>query len=364
MVNKSFVLVLPLLFLSACGSSDYAGSDKPTAIKIGKPYVIAGKKYYPHYDENYDEVGQASWYGPGFHGRMTASGEKYNQHGLTAAHTTLPMPSLVKVTRLDNGKSVVVRVNDRGPYESGRILDLSHESATQLGLVGVGVAKVRVQYLSEDTEKYIDELGLNRPQGWGGRSFAKNNKNDNNEEVFADDFAPQRESAQSIAAPIEVVSSKSLMSVSELEPIKVAPAQTIDKQIDEEESHISAAVDDFDGETLPKQIIAAPMIAQKTNNLSKPEQKITSEIAQKKTGNYIVQAGAFTDKNNAQKRFSAITKITNISKTAGVKIIESTVNGLKFYRVVSASALSIETAQKLLEEIKTIGINDARIIVE
>src|SRR3546814_18900599 len=95
------------------------------------------------------ESGIASWYGPGFHGKLTANGEGYDQDAMTAAHRTLPMPSLVQVTKLENGHSVRVRVNDRGPYAHGRIIDMSKRSAELLGFTNQGTAKVRVQVLEE-----------------------------------------------------------------------------------------------------------------------------------------------------------------------------------------------------------------------
>lgn len=124
--------------------------------KIGKPYKINGVTYYPMESaDGYSEVGIASWYGPGFHGKLTANGEKYNQKAMTAAHKTLPLPTLVKVENLENGKSVVVRVNDRGPYSKGRIIDLTEVAAKRLGMIDKGTAKVRVSVLSEDPDCYV-----------------------------------------------------------------------------------------------------------------------------------------------------------------------------------------------------------------
>ena len=128
----------------------------PGPKKIGKPYKINGVTYYPMESaDGYSEVGIASWYGPGFHGKLTANGEKYNQKAMTAAHKTLPLPTLVKVENLENGKSVVVRVNDRGPYSKGRIIDLTEVAARRLGMIDKGTAKVRVSVLSEDPDCYV-----------------------------------------------------------------------------------------------------------------------------------------------------------------------------------------------------------------
>ena len=114
--------------------------------RVGNPYKIAGKKYKPKHEPHYDETGIASWYGPKFHGKLTANGEIYDMDGMTAAHKTLPLNSMVRVTNLETGKTIEVRINDRGPFIDGRIIDLSRAAAKELGLIGHGTAKVRVQY--------------------------------------------------------------------------------------------------------------------------------------------------------------------------------------------------------------------------
>jgi rare lipoprotein A len=114
--------------------------------KIGKPYQIRGRWYVPAEDPNYDRSGVASWYGPDFHGKRTANGETFDMHGLTAAHTTLPLPSYVYVTNLSNGRTLLLRVNDRGPYVAGRIIDLSKGAARILGTEANGIGHVRVRY--------------------------------------------------------------------------------------------------------------------------------------------------------------------------------------------------------------------------
>ena len=119
--------------------------------KIGNPYQVGGVWYYPERDLAYDETGIGSWYGDEFAGRLTANGEIFDPDMVTAAHKTLPMPSVVRVTNLDNGKSLVVRINDRGPFVAGRIIDLSLEAARLIGYRDQGIARVRVQVLAEQT---------------------------------------------------------------------------------------------------------------------------------------------------------------------------------------------------------------------
>lgn len=114
---------------------------------VGKPYKIAGKTYRPRVDPRYKKVGLASWYGKAFHGRQTANGEIFDMNRLTAAHTTMPLPSYARVTNVENGRSVIVRVNDRGPFHGNRVIDLSKRTSDVLDFQGAGIAKVKVEYV-------------------------------------------------------------------------------------------------------------------------------------------------------------------------------------------------------------------------
>jgi rare lipoprotein A len=115
--------------------------------RVGKPYTVAGRVYEPAEDNSYSAVGLASWYGDDFHGRYTANGEIYDMNSITAASPTLPLPSYARVTNLSNHKSIVVRVNDRGPYVADRVMDVSAQTAKMLGFYGKGVTKVKVEYI-------------------------------------------------------------------------------------------------------------------------------------------------------------------------------------------------------------------------
>jgi rare lipoprotein A len=145
----ALVLAAALTVLAGCASHPPPPADGNGAglYKVGKPYQIDGTWYYPAQDFSYDETGIASWYGADFHGKNTANGEVFDLNGLTAAHRTLPLPSVVQVTNLDNGRSITLRVNDRGPYARGRVIDVSRRAAQLLGFEGSGTAKVRVQIL-------------------------------------------------------------------------------------------------------------------------------------------------------------------------------------------------------------------------
>src|ERR1700694_3883179 len=116
--------------------------------RIGKPYTVSGRVYVPEEDTNYRQEGMASWYGDDFHGRLTANGEVFDMESLTAAHPTLPMPCYARVTNLGNGKLLIGRVNDRGPYHGNRLIDVSNKAAELLEFKGVGVARVRVEYVA------------------------------------------------------------------------------------------------------------------------------------------------------------------------------------------------------------------------
>ncbi len=150
---------------------------------VGEPYRVAGKTYIPRDNPRYSKVGLASWYGAAFHGRLTANGEVYDVNGLTAAHPTLPLPSYVRVTNLENGRSLVVRVNDRGPFAHDRLIDVSARAAQMLGFKQEGTAKVRVDFVGPARMDGQDERLLMASyrgpdaapgQGRGFTSFAAN----------------------------------------------------------------------------------------------------------------------------------------------------------------------------------------------
>lgn len=166
----AWILAGALLVLSACATNDGDGAGhrklNPDRIKDAEPrdepqvragnppvYVIKGKQYRTLKSHHgFKQAGYASWYGTKFHGRNTSNGEKYDMYAMTAAHKTLPIPCYVRVTRDDNGKSIIVRVNDRGPFVDGRIIDLSYAAATKLGITQSGTAKVHIEAI--DVGKY------------------------------------------------------------------------------------------------------------------------------------------------------------------------------------------------------------------
>src|ERR1700694_4917266 len=174
--------VAACLFLANCASSGkfasrvdpkYGVSSSPRVVafgepvpkgggtyRVGKPYTVAGRVYVPEKDASYREEGLAAWYGDDFHGRQTANGEVFDMASLTAAHPTLPMPCYARVTNLSNGKSLVVRVNDRGPYHGNRLIDVSNRAAELLEFKGNGVAHVRVEYVGRGPLEGSDDRQL------------------------------------------------------------------------------------------------------------------------------------------------------------------------------------------------------------
>ncbi len=164
-------LVLLLCFVSCAKERHYVRKGKPPARKViilpekggpsFRPYVIHGQKYYPLPDsEGFVQFGKASWYGKKFHGRPTASGERFDMYKKSAAHKTLPLGTHVKVTNLSNKRHAVLRINDRGPFVKGRIIDLSYAAAKDLGLIGPGVADVKIVALAREVGNFKSPQGL------------------------------------------------------------------------------------------------------------------------------------------------------------------------------------------------------------
>ena len=176
-MTRGFVSVLLVLLVAGCTTCEVASLPPPLpepeappppvvkkakpkgAFRVGEPYKVAGVLYTPSFDWDYAEQGNASWYGAPFHGRLTANGELYDQNELTAAHQTLPLPSVVRVTNLENGRSLVLRINDRGPFIKGRILDVSRKAAKLLKFHDKGTTQVRVELLEKESRRAAAELG-------------------------------------------------------------------------------------------------------------------------------------------------------------------------------------------------------------
>ncbi len=197
---------VPTVKRSAFTSSEYGVAVSPRMSRdpnppkgggrylLGKPYTVKGKVYIPADDPYYVATGTASWYGADFHGRQTANGEIFSANGLSAAHPTLPIPSYVRVTNLQNGRSIVVRINDRGPYVAGRIIDLSWKAASLLGYDHQGSTNVKVEYvgkapLNGDDTRYLMASLTGAPAGAGGGGRNRTSLMDMAGDLFSNMFA-------------------------------------------------------------------------------------------------------------------------------------------------------------------------------
>jgi rare lipoprotein A len=269
--------------------------------KVGNPYQIDNVWYYPREQPDYDETGIASWYGPTFYGKSTANGEIYDGGALTAAHRTLPMPVNVRVTNLDNGKSIIVRVNDRGPYARGRIIDLSRRAAELLDVVQTGTAKVRVTYLSR-----ADMEGGGPPPA----------------------ITPPEIASALPAVPAAKIDTSSLSAV------PGAPLAPPVKRY-----------------ALPTPVTQPPV--QLAAN--QPSEQVVQEPVSAATHLYV-QAGAFSKLDNAK---------VLLSKLGGdLRISTLQRNGQTLYRVRTGPLNSIEDADAALSRITGAGSNDAHIVVD
>ncbi|MBR1649233.1 MAG: septal ring lytic transglycosylase RlpA family protein [Alphaproteobacteria bacterium] len=318
----AFVTTIGLLGgLSACTASSPDITDPPQkqaaaiinqggVYKVGKPYKILGRWYYPKEDYNYSEVGTASWYGPDFHSKRTANGEKYDMHSLTAAHRTLPLPSIVRVTNLENGRSLVVRVNDRGPYARNRIIDVSKKVAQLLGFLEQGTAKVRVEVLEKESKNLKAALT-------GSPAYADVN-----------------------AAPVAKINS------SQISPIAGSTVAAKTTPSGENKNGYGNFVPDYDYD--PDKPLKTPQISV---SASKPS-------AAKSTSNngFYVQAGAFTNKDSAQ----SLSK--RLQKFGDAQIVPAEINGRLFYRVRVGPYSGQQQALAAQAKIRNYGISAAHIV--
>ena len=281
--------------------------------KIGKPYRIGGVWYYPAVDYEYQETGVASWYGPGFDGKSTANGERYDMNSLTAAHRTLPLPSIVRVTNLENGRALTLRVNDRGPFAHGRIIDVSRRAAQLLGFEQQGTAKVRVEIMPEES--------LALAMGQSGGQYAT---------AHPEETAPR-------AAPAIAVTSE------ELPPpgataVPAAPERPEPLQRPELTAEPPP----------PTQVYAFSPV--------QPETQMTVQPV--RPTQLFVQAGSFVNYQNAY-RLSAL--LSSLGKS---EVSPTFVGGQQFFRVRVGPIGSVDEADRLLERVIGAGHSDARIVVQ
>ncbi|MDX1975147.1 MAG: septal ring lytic transglycosylase RlpA family protein [Rickettsiales bacterium] len=381
-------LIPVLMLLTACQSAPV-----PQGMKVGNPYVIDGKTYYPEYDKAYDRTGQASWYGPGFHGKYTANGEIYDQNDLTAASPTLPMPSIVRVTNLENGKSSLIRVNDRGPFKSNRIIDLSKRSAQTLGIHSL--AQVRVQFLEKETQEYMESVKRGRPISM----VAFNERAASSPTQFADASPIQpAEQAPVIAggaAPLIQVSSNTItggtISSNDVPAPAGATSTTATTTTVIRPTPPPNTADNYklikevwadDNVTLPspesKQALepagkSPPQPVPKTTvepvQLMRPNRVASADPPAGKTapsasagklavpsgGKLMITAGSFSSEENARKLASKLATVSTPS------VDQVTISGKEWWRVRVGPFTSRDDAEQALSKVKSAGVADARI---
>jgi rare lipoprotein A len=298
--------------------SKYATEDSNQIppYKLGKPYQIDGAWYYPKIDYDYNETGIASWYGPDFHGKATASGEPFDQNALTAAHKTLPMPTIVRVTNLENGRSIEVRINDRGPFVNDRVIDLTRRGAQLLGFEAQGTARVRVQVMKEDSIALANKVG--------GPQLA-----------YAGEPEPQPPMPAPTAAPAGQVTTQRLNANGQLSaPLPQNSSNSVVSQ--------------------PSGAGASKVIPPSAY----PALSSTVSYQPVKPTNIFIQAGAFLQQSNAQNLTG---KLRNLGTT---RITQVQVGTQTFYRVRLGPIQRVEDADALLQKVIQTGQPDARIIVE
>ena len=323
------IVVAASVLLNACATTELVfhtakkiggiGGDEPTGredavYKVGKPYEISGVWYYPAVNYDYSETGIASWYGSDFHGRPTANGEIYDMNRVTAAHRTLPMPSMVQVTNLENGRSISLRVNDRGPFKRGRIIDLSRRGAQLLGFERNGTAKVRVEILAAESRRMAAEM-----TGGNATKVAEKNgvKAGSRAKVSAEPLPPPP-GMKAAAKPTSVTENGTKLAA------KPAPARK--------------------------------PTAKSNGTLAVKDAKVT--IVAVKATNIYVQAGAFSQFHNAN-RLKVI-----LSEFGPARVTTVAVGEYYLFRVRLGPMSSLSEADGMLAKIIGAGYPEARLIVQ
>ncbi|MGY8959505.1 MAG: septal ring lytic transglycosylase RlpA family protein [Alphaproteobacteria bacterium] len=315
-----FAMIALTLILAGCAETEFVvhsakritGSAAPETAapsgryKVGNPYKIGDVWYYPKVDYTYRETGIASWYGDAFHGKDTANGEIFDMNAVSAAHRTLPLPSVVRVINLKNGRALKVRVNDRGPFARGRIIDLSRRAAQLLGFERQGTAKVRVEIIAEDSL----QLASSRRQPVVEK----------NPHPVPNSAPTGRVSSVPLSAPDGFKSEK---------PQKGSEPTAYSKDIDTGRSR-------QDG----------PVLDESVSVVTVPD-----------SSGIFVQAGAFSRYENAN-RLRAM-----LSAVGEAKIYQVKVSKQPFFRVRLGPAANVEEADTILAKVVASGYSNARIIV-
>jgi rare lipoprotein A len=340
--------------LTACASSGPEFGDNHRAryhrgqpsYKVGAAYQINGVWYHPRVDYDYDETGLASWYGEAFDGQATANGEIYNLNELSAAHKTLPLPSVVEVTNLRNGRSLRLRVNDRGPYVEGRIIDVSRRASQLLGFETAGTTPVRVRILKDESIQ-VAQAAM---RGETGHVLLAEAPRSAPTEPRSTRPAPAPQPVPVVAAaapPVVVAASAPIPDTSP--PLRPGPSLSephtivVASSTPLPDAPPSAAGPRHHWPSLISQAHAEPMHA--------PVSAVVS-------GRIFVQAGAFAMPENAQRVRSRIASLGNI------QVVQAVVNGTPLYRVRLGPVANATEADRLLSKVVGSGYPTARVVSE
>lgn len=322
-MKQGIALVLAIFVLSACAETEFlihsakrvGGAEAPAepGFKIGKPYQIQGTWYYPAENYEFDETGIASWYGAQFHGRRTANGEIYDMNSLTAAHRTLPMPSFVRVTNFENGRSLILRVNDRGPFARGRIIDISRRGAQLLGFHKTGTARVRVQIMADKSRALAARVKTTTQLADAG-------------------------------SPITV----GRLPKPEVKTVSLSPPPgTISNpgRFGATDANVN----------MNKPVVRSRPTA--INAASKGKEEVVSLRPVSRT-NIFIQAGAYGQFENANKTKAIL------SSLGPVKVTSVLIKGRDLFRVRVGPLASVAEADKMLQSVTQAGFQGARIVVD
>jgi rare lipoprotein A len=335
-----------VLLLFGCSSASRNNESLPDqssatatarGYKVGKPYNIKGVWYYPHVDYDYVEEGVASWYGPGFHGRSTANGETYDMNDLTAAHRTLPMPSVVRVTNLENGRSMKLKVNDRGPFARDRIIDVSRRASQLLGFHIQGTTPVRVEIVEDESRMLAAALGVPSEVAW----------------------------AATRSAPPPAPAPEPLL-VAEAPAAPVSTSAVDDEQVSAAVAPTTASSPAFTG--YASSYTAASSYAPPPEQDLPPEPSTLDPVETAETdpivapvagaGQRWIQAGAFADPGRAA---AASRRLAGLGPTM---TSPSFVGGRELLRVRVGPFSSQEEAQRMLASVTQAGFQGSRIVAD
>ncbi len=334
---RLFCSFLALLTLAGCGGGPSNRTAVTGVCKSCKPYFVRGSWHHPQTHYEYDEVGLASWYGPGFHGKPKPYGELFDQNVMTAAHKTLPLPTIVRVTDLGSGKSIKVLVDDRGPFVyDGRIIDLSMGAAKALGTYQKGVAKVRVQALVAESKAFADYLarhGNKNGRDKNGRTWLEVFR----EEVEGKHGSEESDSTTSIVT--EQLPTKPEAIAKSSAPLKMPKAKASINDLVQELESLGVANDKV------------------VTNASVAKASATKPVVGTVGKTYIDVGGGFVQKANAEKI------LVELGQKFSGQVVQTThSSGQKFYVTRLGPFADEKSASKVLNQLAGMGQSDAIII--